>query len=282
MIGLLRILLAAGVLLAPGPAAAQLTVTYVANEGVLLEGGGYKILVDALFGPGIAPYATIPAEMRPALEGGQPPFDGVDLVLATHYHADHFDAATVLRFLQANGKARFVSTPQAVELLRRLAQGETEVLSRVEAALPAEGERHVVQHRGLEIEVLNLHHGRSRNPPVENLGFLARMGGLKWLHVGDTEVVEDDVRSQDLPGEGIDVALLPTWFFGSDRWFRVVEKQIQPRRVVVVHRVGPGASSSYYEGGSPSAQDQRIRRRFPGAVILPHPGDTRTFPNPLP
>ena len=260
------------------PAHAQLTVTYIANEGFLLEGGERKVLVDALFGPGISPYPTIPPALRPALEGASPPFDDVDVVLATHHHADHFDAGTVARHLRANPGARFISTPQAVDRLRRVAADDPGVLERLDATLPPEGERRTVRHRGLDVVVLNLHHGRSRNPPVQNLGFLVVMGGVKWLHVGDTEVDEDDVRPYALPSEAIGVALLPTWFFGSERWVRVVERHIRPANVVVMHRVNERAPASYYEpGASATSQTRRIRQRFPGAVIPGEPGESKTF-----
>ena len=44
--------------------------------------------------------------------------DNVDLILATHNHADHFDPIAVGRHLRANPEARFVSTKQAVKSLR--------------------------------------------------------------------------------------------------------------------------------------------------------------------
>ncbi len=244
------------------PAHAQLTVTYIANEGFLLEGGGHKVLVDALFGPGISPYPTIPPALRPALEGARPPFDDVDVV----------------RHLRANPKTRFISTPQAVDRLRRIAADDPGVLERLDATLPPEGERRTIHHRGLDVVVLNLHHGRSRNPPVQNLGFLVVMGGVKWLHVGDTEVDEDDVRPYELTSEAIDVALLPTWFFGSERWVRVVERQIRPAHLIVMHRVDERAPAPNYEPDATAAsQTRRIRERFPGAVILDEPRDVKTF-----
>ncbi len=85
-----RLCLVALTVLVASPLPAELEITYVANEGFLLAGGGKKVLIDALFDGGIAGYPTIPDELRPSLEQARPPFDGVDLVLATHFHGDHF------------------------------------------------------------------------------------------------------------------------------------------------------------------------------------------------
>jgi L-ascorbate metabolism protein UlaG (beta-lactamase superfamily) len=152
------------------------------------------------------------------------------------------------------------------------------VLERIEAVLPLEGERPVVLDLGLELQVLNLHHGRGRTPPVQNLGFLVEMGGVRWLHVGDTEVDGDDVRPYALGDEGIDLAFLPTWFLGGGTWSRVVEGQIRPASIVVMHRVVDGAPPAYYEPDRDAGgQLRRIHRRFPRAVVFAEAGDSRVF-----
>lgn len=172
-------------------------ITYLANEGFLLAGGGEKVLVDALFGDGLAGYAVVPAELRSKLEAAQPPFDGVDLVLATHFHDDHFDPRAVGRFLAAAPQARFVSTPQAVERLRTEYDGFEGIAPRVRAVLPAEGDAERLESDGVALTVYNLHHGRGR--PIENLGFLVEVGGARLLHVGDTMVDAEELAVLDLP-----------------------------------------------------------------------------------
>ena len=44
------------------------TITYLANEGFLIESDGTRVLVDALFGEGLEHYAAVPAPERAALE----------------------------------------------------------------------------------------------------------------------------------------------------------------------------------------------------------------------
>ncbi|MCP4653821.1 MAG: MBL fold metallo-hydrolase, partial [bacterium] len=80
-----------------------------ANEGVLIETGGKKILVDALFREPNPAYAAPPKEVLEKLETAQPPFDDVDLILATHNHGDHFDARSVVRHLRHNPRAVFLA-----------------------------------------------------------------------------------------------------------------------------------------------------------------------------
>jgi L-ascorbate metabolism protein UlaG (beta-lactamase superfamily) len=86
---------------------------------------------------------------------------------------------------------------------------EKRVVARVEALYPKEGARIHRRMGEIDLQVLNLHHGRGRNPPVENLGFLLQLGGLKLLHIGDTEANRADFHIYSLADESIDVAFLP-------------------------------------------------------------------------
>jgi hypothetical protein len=66
----------------------SLVITFLANEGVMLSSGGTTVLIDALFGDGLRGYGIVTQPTRTALERGQPPFDRVNAVLATHVHND--------------------------------------------------------------------------------------------------------------------------------------------------------------------------------------------------
>lgn len=269
-------LLVASVLIAATVTRGQVEVTYIANEGFLLEGGGKKVLVDALFDGGVTGYPNIPETMRPKLEGAKAPFDGVDLVLTTHEHADHFGPRAVVRHLTANGKAHFLSTPRAAERVRARLGKTPEVRKRVHHALPDEGKTVTTTHGGVKVRVLRLHHGRGRN--VRNLGFLIELGGLKLLHVGDTEVVGKEIAPLGLAKEKIDVALLPAWLLTYPHWRKMVRDDIKPRAIVVMHMPVKTAPASYF--GSDKSYAKRvaiIRREFPKAKIFEKAGESATW-----
>src|SRR6187397_2695640 len=108
-------------LLRTGTATAQtVTVTFVANEGVLLTSKSGKVLIDALF----RSYEdfVFPADsLREAMEAGRAPFDSVRLALATHWHGDHFEPRPVTAFLRANPGATFLASQQVLDSLARYA-----------------------------------------------------------------------------------------------------------------------------------------------------------------
>ncbi len=262
----------------PAARAAGVRVRYVANEGFLLEGGGRKVLIDALLDGGIRGYPTPSAAMQESLEHARAPFDGVDLVLVTHHHADHFGPRCATDHLRANPTARLVSTPQVVDELRRVAGDDAALAGRIEAVYPDEGERVTLTRGGVTVHVLNLHHGRDREPPVQNLGFLIELGGVKVLHIGDTEGRVADFGPYRLAAESIDVALLPVWYLVHEHWIEVVRREIRPREIVAMHLPTPDAPPGYFSlRGSYEALLATLRRNFPEARLPGPAGTTASF-----
>ncbi len=257
-------------------AAATLEVTYVANEGFLISSAGRKLLIDALFRKGVEGYATPSPGVRENLERARSPFDGVDLILATHYHADHFDAESVAAHLERNPQALFFSTNQAVDKLK--ATGKFAAFKdRVTALLPKEGERFKRTHRGLHAQFLNIHHGRGT--PTENLGFLVELDGKKLLHIGDSAAEAEVFQKYELVKDGIDVAFLPYWYFFDDGWKKAVGEQIQPRHIVLMH-IPPDVDafdSEVKKQGGWRKVWARIKTEFPNAVFFERELEKKTF-----
>ena len=90
-------------------------VRYVANAGMLVTVHARQFLIDAPIREGIAPYPISAADERQRLESARPPYDNVDAILITHWHADHFSPAAVAAHLWHNSRALLVSSPQVVE-----------------------------------------------------------------------------------------------------------------------------------------------------------------------
>lgn len=267
-------------LAAPAPAqdtSAGLTVTYVANEGFLIASGDTKILVDALFAGGIDPYRTLDDERRARMLAGRPPFDGVDLVLVTHEHADHFDAETAISFLSSRDDAILITTPQArARLAGELDDADDPLMTRIRSSLPAEGERETIDHAGITVTTLNLHHGRRRNP-TENLGFLLTLGDVTLLHVGDTVASAEEIAANALADEDIDIALLPYWMLTSDQWTDAVTDAIVARSILAMHVPAAHAPANYFAPARDYADLKRlIAERHPNARV-PEPGESITI-----
>ncbi len=250
-----------------------LEVTYLANEGFMIASGGRKVLIDALFGEGLKGYAVVSPARRELLEKARDPFADVDAVFATHFHGDHFNAEPMLAHLTNNPQAFFFSTPQAADKLRATGKFDA-IKTRVVAALPKEGERIHTGHRGIGVQLLNIHHGRTR--PVENLGFLIELAGKRILHIGDSEAEPAVFQKYELSKARIDVAFLPTWYFENDDWKRAVREQIQPRHIVVMH-APPATASNRLRDSDFQKKWASIKAEFPNAVFLAQELEKKVF-----
>ena len=258
---------------APGVA-----VTHLANEGFLIEAGETRVLVDALTGDGLRGYPAVPRPLRDELEGARGRFAGVDLILVSHYHADHFDAAAVARHLKANPAAVFLSTPQAVEELRAELGDDARGLE-ILAVHPAEGASARIELPGVEVEALNLHHGRGR--PIENLALILRLGGLELLHVGDTVTAASDLEPYREQLRAVDVWLIPDWLLGEPAWQAARARADGETWLVAMHLPEPAAPPDYFgSAGSLEARVARIREALPEAWVPLEPLASRDYPPP--
>ena len=78
----------------------QASVTYVANEAVLITNGDKKVLFDPFFHQTFGTYQSVPEQTKQAIFSGTPPFDKLTAIFISHAHGDHFAADDVLKYLQ--------------------------------------------------------------------------------------------------------------------------------------------------------------------------------------
>ena len=256
---------------APTLPAEEVEFRYLGNEGFMVSRGEDVVLIDALFGEGVAGYSVVPRKIRKNLKKARGDYAEVDLVLASHFHPDHFEAEAVVEHLEANPGAHFLGPGQTTD---RVVALEEELRPRVLRLWPDSGEKLDYEHRGIHLTAVRLHHGAA---PAQNLGWIVEMGGLRWLHFGDTEITAEEIRPLGLREEGIDVALLPYWYFDTAQWQPVLE-EIGARHLVAMHLAVPEAPGHYFgEAGSLEKQMQVIREAAPGVWIPQEPLETRTF-----
>jgi L-ascorbate metabolism protein UlaG (beta-lactamase superfamily) len=200
-------------------------VNIINNAGFLVTVGDKRILIDAI-------YAGFPGGILKPLLDSQPPFDGVDLILATHEHADHFDPQLVLHYLEKNPESVFVSTPNAVEAI-------AEIDSRVDARLIAidlaRGDKLDLSVAGIDLQAIHLSHGI---PGLLNLGYLITIDGVTLFHTGDIDpdvVGVEDLMGYGLPGKAIDVAFVPDFLAVEQEYIAHIHEGIQPRHLIPMH-----------------------------------------------
>ena len=232
--------LTAWLLVASGGAHAG-SVTYLANEAVLVESGGSKVLFDPLFTNGFGQYRLLPQRMHKALFAGEPPFDGITAIFISHHHADHFAAGPMARYLDAQPQVRLYAPAQAVTALHEIVGSSEDVLERVTGiALDEPGVPMEMAIGDIAIAVMRIPHSGwpNRMTDVENLVFRITLDGTATVaHFGDAD--PDPAHFAPSAAQwrerDTDLAMPPYWFFLSDGGRQILDEIIRPNAAVGVH-----------------------------------------------
>jgi 2-polyprenyl-3-methyl-5-hydroxy-6-metoxy-1,4-benzoquinol methylase/L-ascorbate metabolism protein UlaG (beta-lactamase superfamily) len=211
-----------------------LCLTRVANCGVLVSAGDTKVLIDALFDKPNPEYRAPTPKVLEKMMKGAAPFDGVDLVLVTHNHPDHFDAGLAVRYLEAHPDAALAAPSDAVADLRRAAVDWAKIEPRVLSLDLKVGERATRELNGIRVDALRTLHSGDLDAPM-NLMYLVELGGWRIFHEGDSNGKPDVFQGFGLGREPVDLALVHYWFPldpGCAAWLQV---EFKPEHIALTH-----------------------------------------------
>jgi L-ascorbate metabolism protein UlaG (beta-lactamase superfamily) len=239
----------------------KVEITYLANEGVVLHSGAQKVLIDGVFRNAMEPYLNHTPETLNQIENATGQFAGTSLILATHFHADHFDADSVASHLKNNPHATFVGSTQTTKpVLKALGVGSSPQV------IPADPERRAtITVNGIVIDVLNVAH--TMRPDVQHRGYIVHIGGEKILHLGDADGREQNIRPQRLAEDGIDVALVPEWYLDRENGTSTLHDLVKAKHIVFIHVPPQDAKEAA----------DLAKKNFNGAIALANPGEKHCY-----
>lgn len=282
---LLALIVLTGSFLNPRIADSKLTLTYIANEGFLIETGQKSILIDALFGEKELGFCDIPTSGAiQAMTAAKDEFAAIDVIAVTHRHLDHFYAPFVAAHLSNNEQGKFISCEQTVDLLST-EEGYAEIRDRVIESTPDSLFYQDTLLNGIGVRVYRLAHGPyleedpltgksvNRHRNIQNLGFLFNINGIKVFHCGDSSPrCMDDYEHFRLDQEDIDIALLGRGFLASTNGFGIdiIRNLIKPDHIVLMHI--HHENNSYYKDIANQVKDE-----FPSVTIFESLMDSKVF-----
>jgi L-ascorbate metabolism protein UlaG (beta-lactamase superfamily) len=228
-------------------------ITYLANEGFLIETANKKILIDALFGGFESDWCDLPTkEMINGLEYGLPPFNNIDVIAVTHNHRDHFSETIVVNFLLNNPSAILVCPVQVDSALSKNVNYK-KLGNQIISVTPTQYNDSSIVVSDISIRILRLEHSHfmeedsstgnmaNRHRNIENLGYLFNIEETKLFHCGDTNPLNEKEYSTFLLNEEkIDIALLERLFYShGEKGVEIINKYINPMNIIVMH-INPG------------------------------------------
>jgi len=218
-----------------GPVSADINVTQLANDGVMVSDGETRILIDALVVEPYSVYGGLPVDVQPMFDNLTGPFSDIDLVLISHRHHEHNQPVYACQFMQKSSQTQLKTSEQVIGLMRERCREFVTTSPRVEVIDPLHGNPTVFEVGDARITVFPLSHGTQSYARIENFGHLIEMGGMRLLHIGDAAMSAEDFALAGLDSTQIDVALIPFWFFQPGPGNEVVTRFLGESRKIAVH-----------------------------------------------
>ncbi len=238
--------------------AKNLSVKYIANEGVLISSGGKTILIDGLHREYKPDFLFPPADLLKSLETAAMPYDKINLLLVSHLHLDHFHPQSIGLHLKNNPKAMLASSEQIIgEVAKSFADYE-KIKSQIKP-ISHEWKKSVEYNQdGIKVRFLGLRHGGENFKWIQNFGHLIELGGKKLLHLGDADMTAENFSAFNLSQENIDVAFIPYWFLLSENGRKLVKEQFNPKQIIAIH-IPPNEAEEV---------SARLKKDIPGLITF--------------
>ena len=240
---------------------ADVMMTQLANEGVILSDGETRVMIDGMVVESYSVYGGLDETAAAAFGQASGAFGGIDLALSSHRHHDHNQPAFACQFLQASDETKFVSSPQVLGLMREKCRQLVTSSPRVKEIVPQYGEPVTLKHEDVTVTVFPLSHGTRKYAKIQNYGHLVELGGMKVLHIGDAAMDKADFQKAGLDQIDLDIVLIPFWFFQPGPGADVISQYLDAPLKFAVH-IPPGEMEEV---------KAHMDENFPQVMILENP-----------
>ena len=218
---------------------ADITVTQLANEGVIISDGETRIIIDGMVVEPYSVYGGLSPEAAAQFDQATGAFSGIDLVLVSHRHHDHNQPRYACQFMKESEGTRLASSAQVLGLMREKCRPLITTSPRVSEIDPQYGEPHVFSQGGANVTVFPLSHGTRKYAKIQNYGHLIELGGMTILHIGDAAMDPADFQRAGLDQVDLDVVLVPFWYFQPGPGADVISQYLDAPHKIANH-IPPG------------------------------------------
>lgn len=215
---------------------ADVSITQLANEGVILsDGGSGRVMIDGMVVEPYSVYGGLPEDLALQFVKAAGPFSGILLALASHQHHDHNQPGPACEFLQASTGTLFVSSAQVVDLMREKCRHFVTTSTRVRVIDPQYDRPEVIRLGDIRVTAFKLSHGPGKYASLQNFAHLVEIGGLRVLHLGDAAMDARDFVRAGVGTMNVDVALIPYTYFQPGPGAEIVRRFLDAPHQIAEH-----------------------------------------------
>ncbi len=220
-----------------GAQAADAVIRYIGTDGFLIQAGSKTVLVDGLIRNQPWGYTDTPERALDMMKAGRAPFEGLDLLLFSHAHGDHFEPRMALDVLASRPQTVLVGDGRVAEGLQSAGPDAFKALgSRVVVMDTKIGELKSRSVNGIPLTTVGVNHA-DREPPYLTLGYIMDLGPFRIYHQGDLYPEANKTFLPSVPWESlkIDIAFFDPFFLQNEWARRIVNERIRPSAVILMH-----------------------------------------------
>lgn len=218
------------------------TATYLANEGIMIETKGYKVLFDPFFHNNYGNYQLVPAAILASIMNNTAPYHDINAIFVSHSHGDHFAAQDMVNYLQKYAEVKLIAPNQAIEQMQEMV-GFEQVKNQVTSISLEYGDApQSIEVDNIKVDAVRIPHagwpGRSN---VANIVYRVTLpngdSASTVIHMGDADPNDDHFRPLGAfwQQKHTNISFPPYWFFSSIQGNYILDNRINAANHIGVH-----------------------------------------------
>ncbi|MGE4401540.1 MAG: MBL fold metallo-hydrolase [Desulfobulbus sp.] len=214
-----------------------ITLTLIANAGVLVEYNGIGVLVDGIHHEKEHPFSRVSQADLMLMRRGEGVFTNLTYLLFTHEHPDHFSPLYVTELIHARSVQGIVlpstdnASPQLTLLLNHLRKKGIAYWS---LGLEPGATQRIDLTDDLVVTVIGTRHMGPQYQSIGNDCFLLSMAGKNLLFTGDGDHVREYFEKA-LAGVSLDVVFVNPLFYHNPHGQEIINSLFRPQNIVIYH-----------------------------------------------
>ena len=209
----------------------QVKATFLVNAAVLLEFRGTKLLIDGIYDENGHCFSNLSERQWEKLKAGEGEFAGIEYLLFTHEHGDHFSPQRVAEYLEYR-QPKAIFMPRDGSAALRALQKKAEGMGIPCVLLHRELCRKTVfrPEQEIRIRAFQTRHLDKLYWDVPHFCYLLECGEKKLLFTADVDFTQEDFSAGVLQTKTKIVYHIP--FAGEDKMMirKIVEQEMRAGR----------------------------------------------------
>jgi len=214
----------------------KIKLTQIVNAGLLIEGGGKKILIDGIHNAKTPEWSTVDDNLMNYIIYGKGRFKDINYLLFTHQHNDHFNIEKTLEYIENNKVEKLAVTKLKDTILKN-----SGILQELEGNYYEMG---TVNGENILIKYIRTKHLSHEKFGIDHYAFIISINNKTILFSGDSDYAKFEY-AEALKNVKIDIIVAPFIMANSGPGRNFVRK-VSPSLLILNHFPNKGDDEYNY------------------------------------